>query len=239
MRVFSLTGWMQQEDYLRLLCPKLEIEPLAYQHFSGIEEMVAHHGWQKQPLKPDLLIAWSLGGQVALDLISKSYIKPSKLVLIATPFSMQKQMLESLGAGEMFTDIFQQMQGIANGKTALWQPPARMLQRFTQMIAFGDTYRKQVLEHIQLLSLYPHALHWLQYLFSFDVTQLDCQKIPPSLLIYGKEDVIVPISAVAQYEALLPKTEIHIVEQSGHAPHYHSPDDVRKWIQHYAKLECF
>ena len=48
----------------------------------------------------------------------------------------------------------------------------------------------------------------------------------PVLLFWGREDITVPIEHSQDLLTAMPNTEFHIIEGSGHTPHYEKPDEV-------------
>jgi pimeloyl-ACP methyl ester carboxylesterase len=48
----------------------------------------------------------------------------------------------------------------------------------------------------------------------------------PNLLIWGKEDPTVPVRYNETFRALVPNTEFHLIERTGHIPHYEKPETI-------------
>ncbi|MGH8726531.1 MAG: alpha/beta fold hydrolase, partial [Burkholderiales bacterium] len=46
----------------------------------------------------------------------------------------------------------------------------------------------------------------------------------PVKIVWGRQDRILPVGFVDHYKKLLPKAEIHILENCGHLPHAEKPD---------------
>jgi pimeloyl-ACP methyl ester carboxylesterase len=48
----------------------------------------------------------------------------------------------------------------------------------------------------------------------------------PVCLIWGRQDKTLPFATSERVRKLLPKTEFHAIEESGHVPHYEHPENV-------------
>jgi pimeloyl-ACP methyl ester carboxylesterase len=46
----------------------------------------------------------------------------------------------------------------------------------------------------------------------------------PVKIIWGREDRILPVAFVDEFKRLMPKAQIHIVDNAGHLPHAEKPD---------------
>src|SRR5690349_8984668 len=79
--VFTISGWGQAHDSLASIAPDSATH-LDYSNFTNIGAFFDSIKGQA----PDILVGWSLGGQIALRAISDGIIKPKKLVLLATPY---------------------------------------------------------------------------------------------------------------------------------------------------------
>lgn len=53
---------------------------------------------------------------------------------------------------------------------------------------------------------------------------------PPTLIIWGEEDRILPVDQARWLKARLPQAEMHLMPQVGHAPQEEAPDEVNKII---------
>ena len=58
----------------------------------------------------------------------------------------------------------------------------------------------------------------------------------PTLIVWGKEDRIIPALNALRLEADLPLAKLHVFDQCGHAPHLEYPEEtavvVRDWIRY-------
>ena len=58
----------------------------------------------------------------------------------------------------------------------------------------------------------------------------------PSLIVWGRQDRIVPALNALRFEADLPAAKLHVFDDCGHAPHLEYPEEtaaaIRDWIRH-------
>ena len=57
----------------------------------------------------------------------------------------------------------------------------------------------------------------------------------PTLLVWGKEDRLVPPVYADEFSRRLPAARLQIVDQAGHAPHLEQPDVVARMVREFAK----
>src|SRR5437762_104970 len=106
MRIITLNGWGQTNDLLYQILPESSIVVYAL-HMLTQETMqaIAQAG-----RNAELVIGWSLGGQLAVRAIASGLIKPLKLVLLATPFQFVATAKNPLGMPpdlhQLFRDSF-------------------------------------------------------------------------------------------------------------------------------------
>ena len=58
----------------------------------------------------------------------------------------------------------------------------------------------------------------------------------PALIVWGRQDRIVPPLNALRFEADLPAAKLHLFDDCGHAPHLEYPEEaaaaIRDWIHH-------
>src|SRR5690606_29758379 len=85
MEVMALSGWGQKADALRNIIPAgAKASFLDYVEYGSAEAFFA--SLPKKIPEPDVLMGWSLGGQLAARLVAGKKIKPKLLVLIGAPY---------------------------------------------------------------------------------------------------------------------------------------------------------
>ena len=176
----------------------------------NITELVA-------PLVPDqaVLVGWSLGGLIANSIVLSEPGKIKKLVLIASnaQFAENKNWPTA-----MKIDV---LEGFVEN---LSQDYKQTLQRFLMLQARGGDNAKDTIRELKQ-RLYQHGEPSEQALYrglqllkniSF-ITQLADINIP-TLLLYGKLDALVPVSAATEMLNRLPEAKLYIFPKAAHAP---------------------
>jgi pimeloyl-ACP methyl ester carboxylesterase len=52
----------------------------------------------------------------------------------------------------------------------------------------------------------------------------------PTLIVWGREDRIVPVVCGEQYRRLLPDARLHVLERCGHVPPVEQPDTFARLV---------
>jgi len=209
MTILTLSGWTQPSDALSRLIPGS-----VHFDYSDYASPEASFEGLKQFEYAERIIAWSLGGQLALRAISAGVVKPKKLTLIAAPYQF---------VGENGMDDFTFTQFRANYEA----DATRSKSRFHGLIAKGDKHHKRIvdeLDHHHDVENISRWLPWLDDLARISLRDMDLSAVPAPLIIHGENDVIVPIG---QSEALAKHLRSGIFErweECGHAPHLHDTE---------------
>lgn len=102
--------------------------------------------------------------------------------------------------------------------------PARTKTRFHGLVAKGDREMKRVMS---LLGHHPKVedvAHWLPWLDDLAAQRLDAAALasaPPTLIIHGMSDAIVPFVQSEYLARMLPRAQVNGWAEVGHAPHLH------------------
>lgn len=222
MEICALSGWGQPADSLALIMPKkADVTYISYvQHGSSAAFFDA---LRPQKLKPDILVGWSLGGQLAARLVAEGIIKPRLLVLLAAPYQYLADDKHPEGMNPMLFWTFCQ---------SFRAFPAQTMQRFMLLIAHGDKHMKQLAEQLNIDS--DNMLRWADWLdelrdFSGDV--LSFKNFPRTLIVQGQQDEVVPAPQAQTWHRKIKNSRIEPIDFCGHAPHLHSPADIRSWME--------
>jgi pimeloyl-[acyl-carrier protein] methyl ester esterase len=183
------------------------------QWLNHLTQEIQHHINTHQ--QPTILIAWSLGGQIALK-IHADITGLSGLVLISTTPIFRQQEDWSHGCNDEVWQGFSQ--------AATMQNP-RLMQRFFQMMLHGDKLSRHALRDITKTAINkynPPTTQGLQIGLSFlsdldlrhNLTSITC----PTLVIHGQQDVIVPVQAGQYLAEHIPNADMEIFKDCGHAP---------------------
>lgn len=218
--VITLSGWGQAHNSLAAVVPKNALH-LDYSKFPSVSDFF--DSLRKEDA--DVLVGWSLGGQLALRAISENILKPKVLILISAPYqfvankdikcSMNKDTFNS------FCSSFQ-------------NDPVKTLKRFLALISLNDIYHNEVLKELRNITDMENAsrwLYWLRQLESFSCNSLDFSKIPSTIAVHGLNDTIVDSTQTGLFKSLIKDYKIEIFEECGHAPHLHNQKRVKEIVQ--------
>ena len=163
MRCLTLSGWGQAFDVLQGIWP----EALAYDYASRSHAQDALEDIGRIGEAAELVVGWSLGGQLAVRAIAAGLMKPKALVLIATPFQFVAEPERTLG---MPKDVFDSFR--ANYAA----DPQRTLGKAWSSIIRGDQHADAVRPHLEAQDRQSLAgkywLEWLDHLQAFSCADL-------------------------------------------------------------------
>lgn len=209
MSTLTLSGWTQPADALTRALG-LEATAFDYSDYTSLDEAFA-------ALRPyadsERVVGWSLGGNLAIRAIANGVLRPKKLTLIAAPYQFVS---DADFRGGMDPLTYQQF------RENYASNPTRTMQRFHALIAKGDTQAKMIMG---LLGHHPEVadtgrwLPWLDLLGSGSLRHTDLTALPPTLLVQGMQDAIVPYAQAEALAARMPQARIDAWEDTGHAPH--------------------
>lgn len=221
MRGVSLSGWGQAADVLQEIWPGV----------ASVDYAKTPHVAHALGLIPagDMVIGWSLGGQLAVRAVAAGLIRPKKLVLIATPFQFVATDALKLGMPAAMFRVFRDNYA-AN--------PQQTLNRAWASILKGDSKASDVRAHLERQDrealLDKHWLAWLEHLQEFSCADMYMGDFPPTLLIHGREDAVVYHAQSLAFAAAIPQSKLVTFESCGHAPHWHDPQRVAHEIKEFA-----
>lgn len=222
MKTATLSGWGQPHDALAVIAP--EATHIDYAHHKSVPDALAYISAQAKD--SDMVIGWSLGGQLAARAIAAGMFKPKKLVLIATPYQFVTTQKKSLGMKRDLYDKF---------RNNVARHPERALHKAWQLIASGDSRANQVRAHLDKQDkrkiLEKNWLHWLDMLDGFSFDGINLADFPPTLLIHGDKDAVVSPEQSRRFSAAIPYAKLMIINDAGHAPHWHDGEMVTQILR--------
>jgi pimeloyl-[acyl-carrier protein] methyl ester esterase len=222
MRSITLSGWGQPYDALQVIAPEAQhIDYLPAGSVPAALEQLSKYAHAQ------MVIGWSMGGQLALQAIAKGVLAPEKLVLIATPFQFAQDTPGGIGMGA---------QTLAQFRANLQRDITRTLNKSYALIAHGDSKAEPMQEHLNAARsrLVEHDwLYWLDSLSLQTAHGVDFSRFPPTLLLHGAKDVVVQPEQSHVLASSLPKARVEIFEECGHAPHWHDTVRVRRLIEEH------
>ena len=167
----------------------------------------------------EVVIGWSLGGQVAIRLIEKQILKPKLLILIATPFQYVQNEKNKIGIEKHNFDSF---------KNVLRLDVIEALKYLAFLSAGGDENPTAVIENMEpiknisnLESWFQELLEsWFQELKDFSCFDVDFKNFPKTVYICGDGDAVVNCSQYKYFKKRIADFELQIMFNCGHAPHF-------------------
>jgi pimeloyl-ACP methyl ester carboxylesterase len=227
MRIMTLSGWGQPHNALAEAFP--DATPMGYAHLPSIQQALEEIAEASKA--HDVVVGWSLGGRLAAQAIVAGLMKPKKLVLIASAFQFSHSTDLKLGIPrdqyEKFRDNYR--------RNAL-----RTLDKGWELIIKGDKHAERihsrfVTEHKQQM-LAHDWLRWLDDLNGFTFHDKSLQHMPSTLLLHGKNDVVVTPDQSEHFSRMLPDAKLVLLDGCGHAPHWHDPQLVRDTIEGFIRV---
>lgn len=223
MRYVTLNGWGQLYDSLDLIIPSdaKDVRHIKYVDYLNYNELAA--SLKKEKLKCDVLIGWSLGGQLAVRLIEDKILKPKLLVLIAAPFQFVATKEVATGMSFITFTAF---------KNAFAFLPAATMHKFALMVAQGDSSLRKIVEELGIdTDNHANWLSWLEEIRTYSCQKLSFADFPRTLIVQGKGDTIVHMGQAKLFNSLIKNSKLEVFDFAGHAPHFHDPEKIKKLIK--------
>lgn len=229
-KILCLTGWGQKKDSLEFIFKESFFDPffvssLDYSALNSAADLFREIDAHK--LNPDILIGWSLGGQLAIRLIAEKILSPKFLILLAPPFQMIKD--ERIQAGMSRTTFAEFYKNFS-------EAPDQTLKQFAILTAMND---KNALDIAKTLDIsdrnFEQLKLWLEELSHFSCFDVNFLQIPKTLLIHGAGDMIVHVSQAEYFKQRIKNCRLEIFQNCGHAPHLSDIKKLRKQISDFLK----
>ncbi len=224
-QILCLSGWGQKFDSLEFIFQDSIFDPFFVSSFdysscNNIDEFFSNFELKK--INPEIVIGWSLGGQLALRLIEKKILSPKLLILIAPPFQMIKdERIQAAMSLEVFKEFYQ------NFITA----PDKTLKQFAILTAMNDRNAGDIAKTLDISDKnFEQLKFWLEELKRFSCFDLDFDNMPRTLLFQGAGDMIVHASQVEYFKERIKNFRLEICRNCGHAPQLNDVVRLRKLI---------
>lgn len=158
----------------------------------------------------NILLGHSFGGQIAARLAASHPDQVSKLILIDP-------------SGLRPNDIY------SKTKRAAFRLAAKTGRRFTKSTEFKKLLYKLAGEH-DYLEADKTLRQTMANVISTDIST-DLTKITqPTLLLWGSNDKVTPLSLAKRFSELLSSVELHIIENARHSPQFTHPEITAKKV---------
>jgi pimeloyl-[acyl-carrier protein] methyl ester esterase len=175
-----------------------------------------------------VLIGWSLGALLALELARTRPQRVARLILI--------------GATPRFAAAPDWPHGVDTATVSAFisdynRHPAATLRRFLALQTLGDAARRRLLPVLEAACV-PHAGHalpaladGLRILADADLRTDLAAITPPIHLIHGDGDALMPLAAARWLADALPHARLSVLENRGHAPLLSNPGECAALIR--------
>ncbi len=223
-----ISGWSMNSDIFDWLMPGLaqyfQVYLADYKQLSEkIEDAVDKLAEQFHFSQPALIIGWSLGGNIALELAARHPDKVAGLCLLACSPSFIAR--DGWPHGMPEETFLQFQQGLLDNTD-------KTLRRFDLLQIKGDQqqnplnkalqdYRKQQTAWTQ-----ADLQRGLQWLRDLDQRHLISQLRQRQLWCFGDNDRLVSATTANAVQVLKPQAAITLIEHSGHLPFLNKPDQI-------------
>ena len=211
--ILCLSGWGQnykslEASFFENILEKFNISSLNYSLSEGFLKFKDSY---KFPPNPQVVIGWSLGGQIALRLIQHKIFTPKLLVLIAPPFQMVKDARIQAGMSiKTYNEFFDNLS----------KAPDATLKKFSILSIMNDKNKSQIIKNLDISDEnHQKLIIWLQELKDFSCFDFDFTNMPPTLFYIGAGDMVVHNSQSKYFADRIDDFELHIFDNCGHAPH--------------------
>ena len=154
------------------------------------------------------VVAHSLGGLIAPELLAMQPDRFNKLVLIA-PFGLWNDAYPN-------EDIFTFKDKPEELKTRVFHDPehAAAVEMFTPTVAPEDSTRVLV----EQAKIYQTSAKYLWPIPDRGLRKRAHRVLAPTLIAWGRHDHVSPVEYAEDFKGLLPNATVQILEQSGHYP---------------------
>lgn len=234
--VVCISGWAHPPDALKKLGEILFPEALVF--YTCVSELCGPDGdfplakglqgyLQREQLTPSVIIGWSMGAMVAVDALTRGWIRAEKLVMIASTLRFCADDETGVPAVRV-SELMAQLR--VDKEDALRK-------FFFNAYSFDRVKRAQIGEFMRFAKALPDSIlqAGLQYLLTSDIREDFCKLEIPVLIIHGQNDTVVPVGAAIAAKAMRPKSELVIHSKAGHCACVVPEEAIIETIQVYVK----
>lgn len=215
-KIITFSGFGQVYNSLENIAPTAE--HIAYKKYQDIGKLFS----DIKGKECDILVGWSLGGQIAIRALQAGVLKPKLLVLLATPFQFVRSKQIKCGIDRDNFNLFE---------SDFKKDTSKALQRFSLMVARNDIKFREVADLLKADSDDAEKwLYWLSELEKFSCSNVDFSAFPKTVIIHGRNDTIVDASQSSLFLPLIKNVNIEMFNKCGHAPHLHDEAKVKEII---------
>lgn len=207
-KITILSGFGQEPETLQNVFKNKDIIALNYLETKNFEDLLS---LDLKAYDNEVVIGWSLGGQVAIRLIEKQILKPKLLILIATPFQFVEDDKNEVG---MPLELFNQFQNVLD------ENPEQALAYLGHLTSLGDKNPEDVLKNMVNVKNTDNLYSWLKELKDFSCFNVDFKNFPKTIYICGDGDAVVNYKQNKYFSERIKDFEMQMIFSCGHAPHF-------------------
>lgn len=240
--IVLLHGWGSGSESWQTLIPALQLianvialdlpgfgdsPEIAEFNFEAVSDLIIAHLPEKA-----VLIGWSLGGMIAVNIAARYPQKISHIITLATNTkfvaSRDYETAMPLAVNRQFNKGF-----------ATDAP--QTLKLFSGLLAQGDANERNLLKQVRKLAapekINANWLQALQLLSNLDNRAAFAQLSQTGLHILAEKDVLVPVAAAQSLASVNPLQDIKVVPAAAHAVHWSAPELVISLITDFLVQE--
>jgi len=178
-----------------------------------------------------VLIGWSLGGMIAVQLAARYPQKISRVITLAANAkfvaSRDYETAMPLAVNRQFNKSFA-------------TDPVATLKLFSGLLAQGDAQERILLKQVRAFaipgSINPNWLQSLELLARIDNREAFASLVQPGLHLLAEKDVLVPASAAQSLTALNTNQQVILISGAAHALHWSQPEAIEKKLKEFLLL---
>ncbi len=202
----------------------------------SLHNEASHDDWieaiaEQLPETPGIIVGWSLGGIIAMQLALKYPEKIKGLVLVSTTPSFCDRDDWAHGCDQTTFDVFE------NG---IKENSAKTMGRFFMLMLQGDVISRSDYNQIARSAIdkdHPPSQAILEkglhHLATTDLRETVSSISVPTLMMHGAEDAIVPVGAGAWLAETLPRATWQMFDKCGHAPFLTHPETFNESLKQW------
>ena len=205
MNITILSGFGQEPKTFENVFNNNTIS-LDYLQFYNFEDLITR---DLKAYDNDVVIGWSLGGQVAVRLIDKGILKPKFLILVATPFQYIQNEINKIGIENHNFDSF---------KNVLRFDALEGLNFLADLSGTGDENKDDVILNMKGKHN-ENLVNWLDE-FKCSCFNINFKNFPKTIYICGDSDAVIDCSQYKYFQERIEYFELKVIKNCGHAPHF-------------------
>lgn len=185
--------------------------------------------WMKKLLDQHeqvFLLGWSLGGVIAIDMISQFPGKITGLITVGTLPNMKEAMTRS--ARQAFSEL-------------LHRDSHKAIHRLMALMAMGDCHSKNVRAyftvscHTHIPEMESTLRNGYDMLMNADLEETLGRIEKPCLMLAGENDYFIPREAWQACQNRLPAINFQRIGKTGHAPFVSRPEDFVQRVDQFIR----